>query len=224
MLVVHYLNNSRAHRILWLLEELGLPYEIKTWQRGKGMRAPEGLKSIHPLGKSPILVDGDITIAESGSIFDYVLRAHGKGQLEPQPDTADWRRYIYWMHYAEGSAMPLFVMKLIFSMIPNNAPFFIRPVATMISKGINRTLLDPQIKTHFKFWNDELLREGWFCGGQFSAADIMMSFVVEAASSRIEFNDDATGVRKWLEAIRSRPAYQKALEKGGAYAYASTSV
>ncbi len=222
MITVHYLDNSRAHRILWLLEELGLAYDVKTYKRTSDYRAPDSLKAIHPLGKSPVIVDDGGVIAESGAIMDYLIETYGGKTLHPPAGTDEYLRYRYWMHYAEGSAMPLLVMKLIFARIPGQVPFFIRPVARMISDGVRRKLIDPQVADHLALWTSELARDGWFAGPQFSAADIAMSFPVEGAMSAIGHERDTTVLRQWMEAIRARPAYQHALQRGGEYRYAKS--
>lgn len=220
MITVHYLNNSRAHRILWLLEELGVPYDVKTYQRRPDMRAPESLKAIHPLGKSPVVTDGDLVLAESGAITEYFISSHPEARLAPERYTPDHLRYTYWLHYAEGSAMPILQTKLIFAIIPDQVPFFIRPIARAISNGVSRQFLDPQIEDHVALWEKELSRDGWFAGKAFTAADILMSFPVEAGASRIDFKKETPAIAAYIEAIRSRPAYQRALERGGAYNFA----
>ena len=222
MISVHYLDNSRAHRILWLLEELGLDYEVKVYARGSDMRAPKNLKDVHPLGKSPVIEDGGKVYAESGAIIEYLIDTYGKGALKPQQGTDAYRRYVYWLHYAEGSAMPLLVMKLVFSRIPGQVPFFLRPVATMISKGVASKFVDPQLKDHVAFWESELSKDGLFAGSELSGADIAMSFPIEAAMSRVDGVNGQPAIRRYLETIRARPAYQRALKKGGAYVYAKS--
>jgi glutathione S-transferase len=223
MITVHYLEKSRAHRVLWLLEELGLEYDVKTYRRNKDYRAPESLKAVHPLGKSPVIEDDGRIIAESGAITEYLVDAYGGEALRPPAGTGERLRYTYWLHYAEGSAMPLLVMKLIFSRIPAQMPFLLRPVATMIANGVNGRLIDPQLADHVALWKAELARDGWFAGPAFSAADIAMSFPVEAGLSRIAAGQDVAVLRRWMEAIRARPAYQRAIERGGnTYGYSQT--
>ena len=223
MIIVHYLNNSRAHRILWLLEELGLAYEVKTYQRGPDMRAPASLKAVHPLGKSPVIEDGGRIIAESGAIIEYLIETYGEGKgLKPAAGTDEALRYRYWLHYAEGSAMPLLLLKLLFLRLPGQLPFFLRPVANLIAKGVQSKLVDPQLADHLAFWNSELARDGWFAGSAFSAADIAMSFPVEAGLTRMKEMGEIGAVRRYLDAIRARPAYQQALKKGGQYDYATS--
>lgn len=222
MITVHYLDNSRAHRILWLLEELGLDYQVKVYHRTKEYRAPEELKAIHPLGKSPVIEDGGRIIAESGAIMEYLIETYGGESLRPPEGTDARLRYRYWMHYAEGSAMPLLVMKLIFARIPGQVPFFIRPVAKMISGGVASKLIDPQLADHLSLWIAEVGKDGWFAGSNFSAADIAMSFPVEAGMTRIDKGQDTTVLRGWMERIRARPAYQRALTRGGQYGYSTS--
>ncbi len=219
---VHYLEDSRAHRILWLLEELGLDYDIKTYKRGPDMRAPRELKNIHPLGKSPVLEEDNAVYAESGAITGYLIdRYDTSGAFKPAPGTENGERYRYWMHYAEGSAMPLLLQKLLFTMLPKRAPALIRPVARKISDTALDKMVDPQLADHLAFWESELGRDGYFAGPDFSAADIMMSFPVEAAADRAMENGPGPATAAYLKAIRARPAYQKAVEKG-AYRYSGS--
>lgn len=224
MILVHYLERSRAHRVLWLLEELGLDYEVKTYRRTKEYRAPEALKSVHPLGKSPVIEDDGRIIAESGAITEYLVERYGGEALRPGAGTDERLRYTYWLHYSEGSAMPLLVMKLIFSRLPSQMPFFLRPVAKMIADGVNGRLIDPQLADHVSFWANELARDGFFAGPEFSAADIAMSFPVEAGLTRISAGaQELAQLRRWMESIRARPAYVRAIERGGnSYGYSDS--
>jgi glutathione S-transferase len=216
MLTVHHLNNSRSQRVLWLLEELGVPYEIKHYQRDrKTLLAPSTLKKVHPLGKSPVITDGELTLAESGAIVEYLVEKYAKGRLMPRAGTPERRRYTYWLHYAEGSLMPLLVMKLVFSRMGAAAPFFMRPIVDGIGRTVIRGFLDPQIRTHLHHVESELARTAWFAGEDFTAADIQMSFPVEAAAARGGLGPECPRLSAWLERIHARPAYQRALEKGG---------
>jgi glutathione S-transferase len=223
MLTVHHLRNSRSQRVLWLLEELGAPYEIVRYERDpKTMLAPEALKRIHPLGKSPVITDDGQTIAETGAIIEYVLGRYGEGRLSPARGTADYLRYTYWLHYAEGSAMPLLLLKLVFSQLPKQrAPFFVRPIIKQIASRVQQALVDPQLATHVGFWESELAKTLWFAGETFTAADIQMSFPVEAAAIRMPFGGKYPKLQKFLDRIHSRPAYQRALERGGPYSLLS---
>ena len=218
MITVHHLNNSRSQRILWLLEELGLPYEVKRYQRdARTMLAPPELKAVHPLGKSPVIDDDGTVVAESGNIIDYVVDCHGDGRLAPLPGTPQRLRYNYWLHYAEGSAMTPLLLKLIFGRIGSApAPFFAKPIVRGIVAKVTGEFIDPQLKLHFDYIESELHRHAWFAGDAFSAADIQMSFPLEAASTRAAA---AVGPksRAFLERIHARPAYQAALARGGEY-------
>ena len=221
MITVHHLNDSRSQRVLWLLEELGLAYEVKRYQRdARTLLAPPELKAIHPLGKSPVVDDGEARMAETGAIVEYLLEAHGGSALRPARGTAEGRRFTYWLHYAEGSAMTPLLLKLIFSQIPKRAPLLARPVAKGIARGMNERMIDPQIAAHTAYWEAELARTEWFAGDSFSAADIMMSFPVEAAGSRVGYGPDKPRLKAFLERIHARPAYVRALERGGPYSYA----
>jgi glutathione S-transferase len=219
MITVHHLNNSRSQRVLWLLEELGLEYQVQYYQRDpKTMLAPPALRAIHPLGKSPVLTDDGLTIAESGAIIEYLVERYGDGRLMPAAGTPQRLRYRYWLHYAEGSAMPLLLLKLIFSRLGlPPMPALLRPLAGLIGKGMQRKFIDPQLRIHLKFMEAELNKTNWFAGDEFTAADIQMSFPVEGARARGGLDAHYPNLLKFLAAIHDRPAYQRALEKGGAY-------
>ena len=215
MLTLHHLDHSRSRRVLWLLEELEVPYEIKRYRRDpRTLMAPSSLKKVHPLGKSPVITDGELTVAESGAIIEYVLERYGRGRLAPAAGTPARRRFTYFLHYAEGSLMPLLVMKLVFSRIAPSAPFFARPLVKAIVGNVNRAFLEPQLRLQLGFVEGELTRAAWFAGDEFTAADIQMSFPVEAAEARGGLADYPR-LRAWLERIQKRPAYQRAVEKGG---------
>lgn len=217
MLTVHHLNNSRSQRVLWLLEELGVPYKIVRYQRLPTMQAPRELAVIHPLGKSPVVTDGGNTIAESGAIIEYIIGNYGEGRLIPPPNTPERLRYTYWLHYAEGSAMPPLLMKLLFSLMPRRSPLLLRPLVKKIAGQALATLVDPQLKQHMAFWETELNKSEWFAGNDFTAADIQMSFPLEAAASRAGLSAQHPKAMDFLKRIHARPAYQRALEKGGPY-------
>ncbi|OAG75282.1 Glutathione S-Transferase [Acetobacter malorum] len=224
MITVHHLDNSRSQRVLWLLEELELPYDIKFYKRDpKTMMAPPSLKAIHPLGKAPIITDteGNVTLAESGAIIEYLIDKYGQGRLAPARDTPDYIRFIYWLHYAEGSAMPPLLLKLIFGMLPEKTPLFFRPFAFLIAKGAQAQFINPQVKLHMDYWERSLSESEWFAGNNFTAADIQMSFPLEAAAARAGATDNRPHVKAFLSRIHDRPAYQRALHRGGAYAYAN---
>jgi len=219
MITVHHLNNSRSQRILWLLEELGLEYEVKRYQRDpKTMLAPASLREVHPLGKSPVITDGALTLAESGAIVEYLVERYGNGRLIPAVGTSDRLRYIYWLHYAEGSAMPPLLLKLIFDQIEKSSmPFFVRPIAQSIVNRVKRSYIEPQITQHLDYLEAEIGKSTWFAGSEFTAADIQISFPLEAAAARAGLNASRPKLMNFLDRIHARPAYQRALERGGTY-------
>jgi len=219
MIVVHHLNNSRSQRVLWLLEELGVAYEVKRYERDANtMLAPPALRAVHPLGKSPVVTDGELTLAESGAIIEYLAGRYGDGRLVPAAGTPDRLRYSYWMHYAEGSAMPPLLLKLVFERVESAPmPFFIRPVARAIAGRAKSSFIEPQIKLHLDFMEAELGKSTWFAGDELTAADIQMSFPLEAAAARAGLDATRPKLTAFLERIHARPAYKRALEKGGPY-------
>jgi glutathione S-transferase len=217
MITLHHLDNSRSQRVLWLLEELQLPYEIKRYARDpQTMLAPVELKKVHPLGKSPVITDGELTLAESATILEYLIERYGQGRLAPPVGSPENLRFRYWMHYAEGSAMPPLLLKLVFDRIANGPmPFVIRPVARAITKGANKAFIGPQLKLHLDYMESELEKSQWFAGEEFSAADIQMSFPLEAAQARAGLGVSRPRLNAFLQRIRDRPAYQRAIERGG---------
>ena len=223
MITVHHLNNSRSQRVLWLLEELGLPYEIQKYQRDpKTMLAPPSLMKVHPLGKSPVITDDGTTVAESGAIVEYLVERYGDGRLAPAIGTPERLRWRYWLHFAEGSAMPPLLLKLIFEKIPQAPmPFFVKPIAKGISAKVLAAMVDPNLKRQLDFMEGELGKSEWFAGDAFSAADIQMSFPVEAAAQRAGLDASRPKLMAYLKRIHARPAYQKALERGGPYSFAN---
>ncbi|MDF5707219.1 MAG: glutathione S-transferase [Nostoc sp. S4] len=209
MIVVHHLNNSRSQRVLWLLEELGIEYEIKFYERDqKTMLAPASLREVHPLGKSPVITDGQQTVAESGAIIEYIIGRYGNGRLIPPSGTAERLRYTYWLHYAEGSAMPPLVMNLIFNRFGAG------------NSSANDTFIAPQIKLHFDYVESELGKSTWFVGEEFTAADIQMSFPLEIVAMEAELVSNRPKIKEFVERIHARPAYKSALERGGKYDFA----
>jgi glutathione S-transferase len=220
MIVVHHLNNSRSQRVLWLLEELGVPYEVKRYERdAKTMLAPVELRAIHPLGKSPVITDNGKIVAETGAIIDYIIETYGQGRLIPPAGTAERLRYTYWLHYAEGSAMTPLLLKLVFTALPTRAPALLRGLVKAIANGAQKGFIDPQLTAHIDYWDDELARSAWFAGPDFTAADIMMSFPLEAGAARAGAKSRPR-VKAFLDRIHARPAYRQALERGGPYDYA----
>ena len=219
MLTVHHLENSRSQRILWLLEELGLDYEIQKYQRDPlTSLAPAELQALHPLGKAPLVTDGELTLAESGAIIEYLVTTYGNGQLRPADGTPAALAYTYWLHYAEGSFMPLMLLSLIIGRIETAPmPFFAKPIAKGIAAKVRRGYLDTNVKRNVDFLESSLQNSAWFCGDELTAADIQMSFAVEAAAVRALAGGDYPNLTAFLQRMRARPAYQRALDKGGPY-------
>src|SRR6187399_1511747 len=212
-LIVHHLNESRSQRVLWLLEELELPYEIKRYQRDpQTMLAPASLRAVHPLGKSPVVSDGELVLAESGAIIEYLVERYGNGRLIPPLGSPERLRYRYWLHYAEGSAMPPLLLKLVFDRVETApVPFFIKPIARAIAGRAKSSFIEPQIKLHLDYMEAELAKSTWFAGSDFTAADIQMSFPLEGAAARAGLDGTRPKLTAFLERIHARPAYKRAL-------------
>ncbi len=222
MITVHHLENSRSQRVLWLLEELQLPYQVQRYERDRStMLAPPALKRVHALGKSPVLVDGDTTVAETGAIVEYLLDSAPGTALRPAAGTPEFLRYRYWLHFAEGSAMPPLVMKLVFDRIASAPmPFFVKPVAKAIVKQVMGSFINPNLKSQLDFMEAELAQRDWFAGKHFTAADVMMSFPLEAAAQRAGLGAGHPRLHGLLQRLQARPAYRRALQTGGPYAFA----
>jgi glutathione S-transferase len=216
MLTVHHLNNSRSQRIIWMLEELGLEYDVVRYQRDpKTLLAPPELRAIHPLGKAPIVTDGSHILAESGVILEYLVERYGNGRFVPSHSSPEHWRYRYWMHYAEGSAMPPLLLKLVAGRIAKaRVPFFMKPISRKIAASLQTGFVDPQLDLHFDYIAEELKPTGWFAGNEFTAADVQMSFPIESGVARAGA-DARPSIRSFLERIHARPAYQRALARGG---------
>ena len=223
MITVHHLETSRSQRILWLLEELGVPYELKIYQRDKATRlAPAALKKVHPLGKSPVITDSGEVIAESGAIIEYLVETYGSAasgdlaQLQPLPGTPAHRQCRFWMHYAEGSLMNWLVMKLVFMNIPTQPmPFFVKPIARALCGKVQQKLIDPNVRSALEFMDAHLATHHWFAGDALTMADFQMSFAVEAALSRADNAAACPHLQAYQQRMRARPAYQRAIAKGG---------
>lgn len=216
MITVHHLDNSRSHRILWLLEELELPYELVLHRRDKAtLLAPRELREIHPLGKAPVLVDGRHTFAESGAIISYLISAYGAGRLVPPEGSDDRLRYEFWLHHAEGSAMPPLLLKLVFDMLPQRVPSLLRPIVRKVASSVQEALVIPQLARLGDYWDSELSRSHWFAGSDFTAADIQMSFPMEAFAARSGMAARYQHIAAFRERTHSRPAYKQALLRGG---------
>jgi glutathione S-transferase len=213
MLVVHHLNNSRSQRVLWLLEELGVPYEMKKYERDpKTSLAPESLREIHPLGKSPVVTDNGLVLAESGAILEYLVEKYGHGRLAPARDTQDFQRYRYFLHYAEGSLMPFLLLRLITSRI-RKAPLLVRPIAKAIAGKVDGGFVTPNLTRHVAFLEAELAKAPWFAGKELTAADIQMIYPMEAIAARVPNAPER--IKDWVARASARDAFKRALEKGG---------
>ena len=219
MITLHHLENSRSQRVLWLLEELGVPYTVKLYKRDrKTMLAPPELKKVHPLGKSPVVTDGKTVVAESGAIVEYLVGHHGGERLVPGEGTPEKLRYTYWLHFAEGSAMPPLLMKLVFDKVRSApVPFFIKPIVKGIADKVTSSFISPNIESQLEFMEAELAKRPWFAGKEFSAADIQMSFPLEAAAAGGGLDARYPKLNDWLARIHAMPAYVRALDKGGPY-------
>jgi glutathione S-transferase len=215
-LVVHHLENSRSHRVLWLLEELGVDYDIQRYERdSKTKRAPESLREVHPLGKSPVITDEDRTVAESAVILEYILDEYGDGEYRPATGTDAHQRYRYWMHYTEGSAMVPLLIKLLFDEMINQAPWPAVPLVWPVSKVVNGQFIDPEINRHMTFWEDSLADQTYFVGDQFTAADIQMSFPLAGGLRQTDTPDEYPRCRALLERLESRDGFNQALAASG---------
>ena len=220
MITVHHLENSRSQRVLWLLEELGLTYEVKRYARNpRTLLAPPELLAIHPLGKSPVITDGDLVLAETGAIVDYLIDTYGDGPLKPAAGTPERLRYTYWLHYAEGSAMGPLVIKLMFTRMAGAAPALARPMVRAVGRAAEKNFFGPQIERHIGYWEAELSKHAWFAGETMTGADIMMSFPLEAAAAR-SGAASRPHIKAFLDRIHALPAYRRALERGGPYGIA----
>lgn len=223
MITVHHLETSRSQRVLWLLEELGVPYELKVYQRDKATKlAPPELKKIHPLGKSPVITDSGEVIAESGAIIEYLVETYGAqaggdlAHLQPARGTPEYRHCRFWMHYAEGSLMNWLVMKLVFMTIPTQPmPFFVKPIAKALCGKVQDKVIDPNVNTALDFMEQHLARHTWFAGEHLTMADFQMSFAVEAALSRASKARDCPNLLAYKARMEARPAYQRGIAKGG---------
>ncbi len=223
MLTVHHLETSRSQRVLWLLEELGVPYELRRYQRDPATRlAPPELRLVHPLGKSPVITDADVVVAESGAIIEYLVERYGHlapaelSHLEPLRGTQEHRECRFWMHYAEGSLMNWLVMKLVFKTIPTQPmPFFVKPIARALCGTVQQKLIDPNVDTALAFIEEHLGTHRWFAGEHLTMADFQMSFAVEALMSRANDASRCPHLQAYLERMHARPAYQRGIAKGG---------
>lgn len=223
MITVHHLETSRSHRVLWLLEELSQPYQLKVYRRHPVTRlAPPELKQVHPLGKSPVITDRDEVVAESGAILEHLFERFGRqapgeiARLVPAAGTPEHRQMRFWMHFAEGSLMNWLVMKLVFTSIPRQPmPFFVRPIARVLCQRVQGQLIDPNLSSSLGFIEAHLAGNPWFAGEHISLADFQMSFAVLALASRAQDAAAYPALQAYVRRMESRPAYQRALAKGG---------
>lgn len=217
MLTVHHLNQSRSQRVLWALEELQLPYQVVSYQLGKDMLAPAELKSVHPLGKSPVVEDNGHILAESGAILEYLQETYDSARRLKPESVEDKLQYRFWLHYAEGSLMPLLLMKLVFASLGKPpVPFGMRTLGNALGKGVQKAWLNRQLETHARFIEAHLSRQRWFAGAELSMADIQMSFPAMALLARGGV-DDLPHLTQWVQRVEQRPAWQKAIERGGPF-------
>lgn len=220
MIIIHHLNNSRSQRILWMLEEIGKEYEVQRYHRDKKTQlAPKELFEVHPLGKSPVITDGDVTVAESGAIIEYLAQTYGNDLL-PKKGSKAYREYIYWLHFSEGSLMPQLLLKLIFDKIKTAPmPFFVKPIAKGIANKVLSGYVLPNVKVNMDFIERHLSKNDWFAGDKMTGADIQMSFPLEARVAGTKM-DDYPHIKAFVKKIHAREAYKKALKTGGSYDYA----
>ncbi len=215
MLILHHLNNSRSHRIIWLLEELGVEYEIKTYQREKNWLAPIEYKKIHPLGYSPTITDGDVTLTESGAIIEYILYKYGQNGLKPTLGTNDWIQYLFWLHFSEGTFMPVMFLKLVIATVHKKSPFFIKPVTKKIKSIIQKAVIEPRLSAQINFIESTLATSPWLTGNQFTAADIQMAIPLIWASTDPQLMQNKPFIAAYISRLKNRPAYIRTIEKGG---------
>ncbi|WP_373741679.1 glutathione S-transferase [Neisseria sp.] len=216
MITLYALKQSRAYRIAWLLELLDLDYRAEIFERDTATKlAPDALRDIHPLGKSPVVDDNGTVLAESGAIVEYLIaRYDAAGRLKPAADSPQWRDYLFWLHYAEGSLMPLLVMSLVFRKIDERKmPFFAKPVAHQITDGVRKSFLNPQLKLHLEFVESRLAGKSWLLGQEPGGADVMMSFPLQAALSRTEL--ELPAIREYVTRIETDAAFRRAQQRLG---------
>jgi len=216
MIIVHHLNISRSHRIIWLLEELGLEYEIINYQRDpKFLYAPASLRKVHPLGKSPVITDGTIVLAESGAIIEYLLYRYGNGQLKPVTGTPEWIQYLFWLHFAEGSLMPLQLLKFIFEKVVKASPFFIKPITKNIKKMVGKNFYEPRIKAQLNYIESQLTESLWITGNEFTAADIQLGVSILMHNLQNSTDQNRPKLQDYITRISSRPAFIRTMQRAG---------
>ncbi len=218
MITVHHLEKSQSIRILWLLEELGVDYLIQHYKRDKKtLLAPPELRKLHRVGTSPIITDDDVVLPESNAIFQYILDKHGNKGLVPQPGSAERVRYLYWLHAAQGSIVPLMYMQLVFSRLKGRVPWPLKPAMKMVDAQTNKSFLQPKLNNILAQIESDLSESTWFAGEQFSVADIAMGYCLEVAEVRCGMDARYPNAQSYLSRMRARPAYKKAQEKNGVF-------
>ncbi|MEQ8407386.1 MAG: glutathione S-transferase [Gammaproteobacteria bacterium] len=216
MITLHHLENSRSFRILWLLEELGLDYELVEYKRDKASGQAEAeLRKQHALGKAPLLVDGEQVVIESGAIIEYLLDRYGEGRFRPAPDSPDRIRYNYWLHASEGTVMTLMILSLFLNRMETQPPLPIRAIVKLVTGQVKTAYLNPNLKKIIDYIEAELGEHKWFAGAEFTAADVQMGFAMTALSARAGLKKDHPNCQRWLEQVEARPAYQRAMERNG---------
>lgn len=216
MLTVHHLEYSQSFRILWLLEELGTPYELKVYQRDpKTMLAPADYKAVSPLGTSPVITDGGAALAETNAIVDYILDTYGPGNLRPAPGDANRDKYLFWFHASQGSLMPILTMATVFDALKTKAPFFARPMLKLALGRAEAMMVTPRMKALVKMMEDDLAKSDWFAGDELTAADIVMCYCMEGAAAKGFIGKNHPNALAWIHRMRERPAFKRALEKDG---------
>ena len=216
MLTLHHLENSQSIRILWLLEELGADYHIQHYRRdGETSLAPESFKQLHIIGTSPLISDGELVLPESNAIIDYIMDKYGDGGLRPMPGEPVRARYLYWFHAAQGSLMPLLTSKLVFNRLTTRVPFFLKPIMTAVIGKANKVFLQPRIDKFLRHIDSELAQSPWFAGEQFTAADIVMGYCMDVAAVRVSMDERYPHAQAFLQRMRQRPAFRRAMAKNG---------
>lgn len=216
MLTLHHLEYSQSYRVLWLLEELGTDYELKRYERDKTTRlAPADYKAISPLGTSPVITDGELSLAETSAIFDYILDQHPDSELRPAPSSSARTDYLFWFHAAQGSMMPMMLMSIVFQMLETRSPGLIRPLIKLVLGKASSSMVKPRIKLLLDKAEQDLAATGWFAGDALSAADMMLSYPLESAHTKGLLKDNYPNCQAWVERIKQVPSYQSAKQKDG---------
>ena len=216
MITLHHLENSRSIRILWLLEELGVEYQLEHFRRDRDSDlAKNDFKKLHRLGKAPILTDGDLVLIESAAIIEYLIDTYANGRFKPHVATPERISYNYWMHAAEGSAMNLATVSLVLNRMDSRVPFIIKPILKMVTKKVRESYIKPGMANFIDYIEEQLSQSSWFAGKEFSGADIQMGFVMTVLQARGGLDDKYPNAMRWLEQMAERPAFQAAMEKNG---------